>query len=239
MTGASRRTALALTLLVLAATPAAAQEDVAIVKRTNGQDANSPPGPVVAAGSTVTWTYQVTNVSARDLANVVVTDDQGVTVTCPGTTLPAGESMTCTASGVATAGQYANVGTVQAERQDTSVTTASDPSHYFGQAADAVALEKRTAGLDADTPPGPILAVGDPVGWEYEVTNIGADALSEIAVVDDQGVVVSCPGTTLAPGASMVCTGAGTVQPGQYANVGSVTATLPDESVSGATDPSH
>ena len=47
-----------------------------IVKFVNGQDADSPTGPHVAAGSTVTFTYVVTNTGNVPLANVVVSDDK-------------------------------------------------------------------------------------------------------------------------------------------------------------------
>jgi uncharacterized repeat protein (TIGR01451 family) len=226
-------------VLVLASVPALAQPDVQIEKLTNGQDADTPPGPVLTVGAPVTWTYVVTNTGSRDLANVAVTDDQGVVVTCPGTVVLAGESMTCTASGTAQAGQYVNVGTVTAELLNGTPVTASDPSHYFGQAQASVTIEKRTNGFDADVPPGPFLPVGDPVNWTYEVTNVGSELLTGIDVTDSEGVAVSCPGTDLAPAASMTCTASGVVQPGQYVNIGSVTASLPDESPAGASDPSH
>lgn len=191
-------------------------------------------------GSTVTWTYVVTNTSARALSAVSVTDDQEGTVTCPQTTLEAGVSFTCTATGTAVAGQYTNIGTVTAMRTDASVVMDSDPSHYFGQAGPSVTLEKRTNGFDADTPPGVSVPVGSTVTWQYVVTNVGTENLIGIAVTDDRGVTVSCPGTTLPAGMSMTCTAAGMAQAGQYVNVGSVTATLETSATpAAASDPSH
>jgi hypothetical protein len=109
---------------------------VRIKKSTNGQDADRAPGPSIAVGSPVTWQYVVTNPGNVDLTGVVVVDDRNVTVSCGGqTTLAAGQSMTCTGSGVATAGQYKNIGTVTATWSDGTVT-ASDASHYLGQAPD-------------------------------------------------------------------------------------------------------
>ncbi len=57
---------------------------VKIVKKTNGADANNPDGadvPLVSAGDPVTWTYEVTNCGSLSvpIAQVIVTDDQGVT----------------------------------------------------------------------------------------------------------------------------------------------------------------
>jgi hypothetical protein len=109
---------------------------VEIEKSTNGHDANSAPGPKIPVGSTVTWTYVVTNTGTEPLTSVVVTDDRGVAVDCAGqTTVAAGQSITCTGTGTATAGQYRNVGTVTATAASGPVTD-SDPSHYFGETED-------------------------------------------------------------------------------------------------------
>jgi uncharacterized repeat protein (TIGR01451 family) len=243
MTSGAGRFAAALLLGVvlafLATAPAAAQSEVVLEKLTNGQNADSPPGPIVVAGDPITWTYEVTNASGRDLSNIVVTDDQGVMVSCPGTTLSAGTSMTCTGSGIALEGQYANVGTVDAETPDGSPASDTDPSHYFGTSAPVVTIEKSTEGFDADTPPGPSLPVGSSVSWTYEVANTGAEGLMGITVSDDQGAMVSCPQDTLAPGESMTCTASGVVQPGQYENLGTVMADTASEAPVAASDPSH
>ena len=58
------------------ATETPQQADLSLVKFVNGQDADSPTGPHVAAGSTVTFTYVVTNTGNVPLADVVVSDDK-------------------------------------------------------------------------------------------------------------------------------------------------------------------
>jgi hypothetical protein len=113
------------------AVPVAVTASVKIKKSTNGQDADEAPGSNIAVGSPVAWQYVVTNTGQVALTTVVVADDRGVAVSCPGTTLAIGQSMTCTGSGVATAGQYKNVGTVTASSTAGAVTS-SDASHYFG-----------------------------------------------------------------------------------------------------------
>ena len=60
-----------------------------------------------------------------------MTDDIIGVVTCPKTALTPGESMTCTAYGTATEGQYGNVGTVTANYEGRNVGEDTDPSHYF------------------------------------------------------------------------------------------------------------
>jgi len=112
---------------------AAVAAAVRIKKSTNGQDADDAPGPTIAVGSAVAWQYVVTNTGQVSLTSVVVADDRGVAVSCPGTTLAVGQSMTCTGSGVATAGQYTNVGTVTASSV-AGVVKDSNASHYFGEA---------------------------------------------------------------------------------------------------------
>ncbi len=104
---------------------------VTIVKSTNGEDADRAPGPSINVGDPVTWTYVVTNTGIVALTGIVVTDDQGVSVSCPQTTLAIGASMTCTGTGLAILGPYVNVGTVTALAGATSVT-ASDISRYMG-----------------------------------------------------------------------------------------------------------
>jgi uncharacterized repeat protein (TIGR01451 family) len=104
---------------------------VEIEKLTNGEDADTAPGPSIAVGSPVVWEYRVTNTGTVALTNVVVSDDRGVSVSCPSTTLAVGATMTCTGSGVAVLGQYRNVGTVNASFTGGTVSD-SDPSHYRG-----------------------------------------------------------------------------------------------------------
>jgi hypothetical protein len=105
---------------------------VKIDKSTNGEDADNAPGPSILVGSAVTWRYVVTNTGTITLTGIVVVDDRGVLVNCSGqTTLPAGQAMTCTGAGVATLGQYSNVGKVTAASASGSVDD-SNSSHYLG-----------------------------------------------------------------------------------------------------------
>jgi hypothetical protein len=105
---------------------------VKIEKSTNGEDADDAPGPSIVVGSPVTWRYVVTNTGTINLTGVVVVDDRGVAVNCASqTNLPAGQTMTCSGTGVATLGQYSNVGKVTAASALGSVDD-SDPSHYLG-----------------------------------------------------------------------------------------------------------
>jgi hypothetical protein len=193
-----------------------------VEKHTNGQDADDAPGPLVPTGDPLAWTYVVTNTGNVPLTKDTVTDDQGVTVTCPKDALAVDEPMTCNASGTATAGQYENRGTVEAYYEEQKVSD-SDGSHYFGTTS-GIDLEKHTNGQDADSPPGPVILAGAPVAWTYFVTNTGDVPLTNVTVTDGQGVVVTCPKTTLAAKEGMVCTATGVATAGQYENQGVVEA---------------
>lgn len=110
-----------------------------IEKFTNGLNADVPPGPEIPAGNIVTWDYVVTNTGDTILTNITVTDDKGVSVTCPAINLEAGDSMICSGTGSATEGQYENTGAVEAiypadTPEANIVVTDSDVSHYLGVA---------------------------------------------------------------------------------------------------------
>jgi len=222
-----------------------------IKKMTNGEDADLPIGPAIPAGQPVLWSYVVTNTGNIHLANVTVTDDQGLTPQAVDIAPADGyndgdldldhlldleEIWTYTASGLAVAGQYANTGTVTAEFNGQMVNS-SDPSHYFGGQG-AIEIEKSTNGLDADSEPGPAILAGAPVEWRYRVRNIGNTPVRDLAVSDDRGVTPAAVDIAPADGFNDGDTdldglldtseiwefiASGTALAGQYANVGSVT----------------
>ncbi|PWE18612.1 hypothetical protein DDZ18_03135 [Marinicauda salina] len=183
-----------------------------IEKATNGEDADSPTGPVIPVGDTATFTYVVTNAGNVEIDNVVVTDDNGT----PGDTgddfnptavesggfnvgdtdqdglLDPGESWEYTADRTVTEGQYTNVSTVTGSDivLDSPVSD-SDPSNHFG-ADPQIDIEKATNGQDADSPTGPNILVGDTATFTYLVTNPGNVEIENVVVTDDNGT----PGDT-------------------------------------------
>ncbi|MBL7199457.1 MAG: hypothetical protein ISS56_04860 [Anaerolineae bacterium] len=204
-----------------------AQPAIDVEKRTQGQDADAAPGPYVLVGDPVAWTFTVRNTGNVALSGLSVSDDQLGVVTCEQTTLLPGASTTCQEAGTAEAGQHANVGTARGVPPGAlAPVTDIDRSHYYG-AQPGIEIEKYTEGHDADIAPGPTLTVGESVAWTYWVTNTGNVTLGEIEVVDNRGVSVACPGTSLAPGGSMACTAAGLVEEGQYTNTSTVEGTPP------------
>ena len=85
----------------------------------------------------------------------------------------------------------------------------------------SISLETFTNGQDADEAPGPSIAPGDPVVWEYRLTNTGSEDLYGVWVFDDQEGTI-CSLTILAVGQVYSCTKEGVARAGSYANLGTV-----------------
>jgi hypothetical protein len=185
----------------------AAAPAINIVKKTNGQVALTPTGPIVAVGSTVTWSYDVTNPGNEPLKNVVVTDDNGtpgnpaddfhptpvlvngfnVGDTNRNGLLDPGEDWKYTATGTAAAGQYENrVVTTGVGNLSNTTVTSNSISHFFA-AAPAINIVKLVNGQLATTPPGPTVEAGSTVTFTYEVGNPGNVPLSNVTLTDDNG----------------------------------------------------
>jgi uncharacterized repeat protein (TIGR01451 family) len=195
-----------------------------IQKLTNGQDVAQPSALVIPTGSAVQWTYTVKNTGQAPLTGVVVSDDKGVTVTCPKAELQPAESMTCTGSGTAVSGDYSNIGSVVAQTPYGGTVNDSDTSYYQGVSA-SIDIETTTNDQEDDSLAGASVVVTQTVKRQYTITNTGPFNLSGLVVTDTSGLTVDCLGqTALAAGASMTCTATGTSTCGNHAGTSTVTA---------------
>jgi uncharacterized repeat protein (TIGR01451 family) len=148
-------------------------------------------------------------------------------VSCPAATLPVGAHMDCVGTGTATRGQYENTATVVATGPAGAQLRDSDPSHYFGVVS-GIDVKKFTNGEDADAAPGPSITPGAPVTWTYVVDNTGNVPITEVALVDDRGVVPTLVGGDsngdgrLDPAETWTYSAAGVATAGQYQNTATV-----------------
>jgi uncharacterized repeat protein (TIGR01451 family) len=218
-----------------------------IEKLVNQADADSEADAIhVQVGSTLQFTYVVTNTGDVALTNVAVTDNTGMTVTCPKTTLEPTESMTCTASASALLGLHTNVGTASgtpASGMPTPVTD-TDPANYVGDPPPqpAIDIEKFVNQVDADTEAEAVyVLVESALLFTYVVTNTGDIALTNVTVTDNTGMAVTCPKTTLDPGESMTCTTSASALLGLHTNIGTATGTpeIADSAPATDTDPAN
>jgi DNA/RNA endonuclease YhcR with UshA esterase domain len=169
------------------------------------------------AGDTIAYSFLVTNTGNVTVTGIAVSDPKIGPVSCPGTVLPPGASMTCTGRYTLTqadldAGTVANIATVSAH----SLPGISDPGPAVGDIstplapAAALTLEK-TAETPVDANGSGRLDAGDTIGYRFVVTNTGNVTVTDVAVSDPKVAPISCPVTTLAPGESVTCTGPYTV----------------------------
>ena len=229
--------------------PPVPQPKIAIVKLVNGLDANDgATGPELVPGSTVTWTYLVTNPGSLSLANVTVIDDNGTPAIAGddfaatfvgGDTnlnglLDPDETWTYTATGTVGVAQYCNIGTASGANAGVTAT-ATDTACYRVPPPPQIAIVKLVNGRDANTAAdGPQLLSGSSVNWTYVVTNPGTVSLANVTVTDDNGTPAiagddfqaiftggdSNGNGLLDPNETWTYTATGTVGVAQYCNVG-------------------
>lgn len=208
---------------------------IAVDKRINNDDAAVAPGVAMQPGETMYLTYVVTNTGATVLNDVKVTDDKVQEISCPKTTLAAGESMTCTAELAAPAGTgetHVNVATATGmppknpDGTQPTPPTATDEAHAYTPGLAGVEIIKRLNGDDADALPGVSINALAPMDFTFDVTNTGQVPLKNVAVTDDKLSGISCPKTELTPGEGMQCTAmAYAPADGTHTNTATVTAT--------------
>ncbi|CUR54166.1 exported hypothetical protein [metagenome] len=166
------------------------------------------------AGDRINWVFEVTNTGNVPLSTVGVTDALAGTVTCPATTLGVGASTVCTASPYVITQADVNAGNVHntATAHGTPptgppVVTPPDTTDTPTDRVSRLTLDKRVASV-TDVDGNGLTDAGDRINWVFEVTNTGTLALTTVGVTDPLAGPVTCPATTLAPGASTLCTAA-------------------------------
>ncbi len=164
-------------------TPVDLDPVLTLEKSTNGVDADTPTGPYLRVGDPVTWTYVVRNTGQVTATMIRLTDNiTGVVpsyvegdINSDGQLAP-GEVWRYVATGVATAGQYSNLGTVQGMAPDGEEVSAQDPSHYFG-ATPAIEIVKQASQT--------LVQPESSVTYTFTVYNRGNVPLANVIVSDD------------------------------------------------------
>ena len=201
------------------------------------KSAGTPSGST--AGSTLPYSFVVTNAGNVTMTDIVIDNPVAGTVTCPVTTLAPTESTTCTATRTLTqadvdAGHVANTATVTAAEPDGETISATDTVDTLIPASPSLTLDKQ-AGLLAGT------SAGSALPYTFVVTNTGNVTLASLVVTDPKVGSVSCPVTSLAPGASTTCTASyvltqADVDAGHVANLATVSANPPSGNAVNASD---
>ena len=154
---------------------------------------------MLTPGTTVTWTYHVTNLSTIEIAITRLLDDAGTPADPSDDFLPtfiggdtdgdglldSGELWQYLFSGIAQAGRYSNLATVEGTGTNGQAVSDTDAAVYYGSIVD-LRIDKFVNGADADTSP-LVVAVGTPLTFTYTVWTNGSVALTGVSVVDDAG----------------------------------------------------
>ncbi len=193
----------------------------------------------VSVNDTLTYQFVAVNSGDTALTDVTITDPLGglSALSCTPAqpaSLAIGESLTCTATYVVTqadvnTGQIDNTATVDALDPGGNPVNDTDdetvPINRIATITIVKSLQTPLAGI----------GVGDPLDYDFVVTNTGNVDLDTIVVTDPLvGGTVTCPQNTLAPAESMTCSASYTVtqtdvDAGQIANTATVDAEDPDD----------
>ena len=187
-----------------------------------------------AAGSPVTYSYEVTNTGNVTLSPVTVTDPMSglSALVCPDTSLAPAGSETCTATYTTTqadmdTGTITNTGTATGDPPTGPAVTATSSVTLTAVPAPAINLTK-SASITS------FAAAGTPVTYSYQVTNTGNVTLNPVTVTDPMNGLspITCPLTPLAPTTSETCTATYTttqtdVDVGSISNTGTATGISP------------
>ncbi len=136
-----------------------------------------------------------------------VSDPLAGTVTCPAGPIVPGNAVTCT---VAYSIMQDDIDTGSFENTASATVTVGGQSD--SESDSAVVTAVRSVGLTLDktldaASPSQFDASGVGLEYDYLLTNTGNVALENVSVNDNR-VGVTCPATTLVPGASMICNSA-------------------------------
>src|SRR5262249_8562811 len=146
----------------------------------------------------IAYSYKVTNSGNVTVSGPFTVTDDKVTVTCPATPpLAPTESVTCTASHTITQPDL-DAGTITNSASATNGTITSNTDTATVTAAQTPTLTVKKSSATAS------LSAPQTVTYSYLVTNTGNVTATGISLSDDNDDNdMSCPGTSLAPGASM------------------------------------
>lgn len=168
------------------------------------------------AGDTIEYTFTVTNTGTTSLTSVSVSDPKIGTITCPKTTLAAGESMTCgpvtytILAADVTAGYVTNDASATGTPPTGGAITGTDSTTTSITTTPNIALDKSASAIDDVDANGP--DPGDQITFSFVVTNVGGSNLNNITLTDAMlaaatpPIAVTCPGGVLQAGDSITCT---------------------------------
>jgi uncharacterized repeat protein (TIGR01451 family) len=185
-----------------------------------------------AVGDTIEYSFIVTNRGNVTLSNVSVTDPVVTGLACLADKLAPGANTTCTGTHTVTqtdidSGKIINTAQVSAVKPNGTLLSPVDSNTVI---VPAIQTPKLTIDKQSTTPS--YASVDDSINYTFTVTNAGNVTMTSVSISDPIVAGISCPSTSLAPGASITCNGTHKVSQtdldgGTVVNVASVSATPP------------
>jgi uncharacterized repeat protein (TIGR01451 family) len=178
-----------------------------------------------AVGSTVTYSYTVSNSGTVTINNLAMNDDKLGAITLSADTLAPGATATATATHLVVEGDLPGPLT-----NTVNVTGTDSQNNPTSGTATATVQLTYTADLQVTkTPSATTAAIGETVTYQYAVTNTGNVTLSALTLADDKLGAITLNADTLAPGASATGTATHTIVeadlPGPLTNTATARAT--------------
>ena len=160
-----------------------------------------------AVGDVLHYSYTLTNSGNVTLSGPFTVNDNKTTVSCPATaTLAPGSSITCTASYTVTqadldSGSVTNIANGHASFNSSPVNSSDATVTVKGTQKPAISIKKTASASSLDT-------VGATVSYSFLVTNTGNITITSFTISDPHAGLsaISCPVSSLAPGAFTTCT---------------------------------
>ncbi len=222
------------------ATPTSSVSSLRLVKSA-GTPTDVNTNGRIDAGDTIGYSFAVTNTGDQTITGVVVNDPKITGAACPTTTLAPGASTTCTVTYTISqtdvdSGAVRNTATASGANPAGGVVTSNSSSTSTATSTTAALRLAKTAGTPVDVNTDGRTDAGDTIGYRFAVTNTGSVSINGVTVADPKAGPVTCPGVTLAPNESTVCTATYTISQADV-DAGSVnnTATAAGKNPAGTT----
>jgi uncharacterized repeat protein (TIGR01451 family) len=196
-------------------TPLSSDPSSVTIKAPPGQGISlvksASPSTFSKVGQTITYSFLVTNTANVTLSGVRVndTDLPGLSaITCPSATLAPAAHETCTATYSVTRadvgrGSISNTATAEGTPPGSTTPFDSNPS-----TATVRAVPVSSISVVKSASPLLFSYAGQTISYRFLVTNTGDVALSKVGITDGRPGLsaISCPQSSLAPGAGETCT---------------------------------
>src|SRR5205085_1910413 len=162
-------------------------------------------------GDKITWSFLVKNTGTTTITTVAVADAKAGAASCLATTLAPGATTTCTSAAYVIIqadvdnGVVSNTATASG-KNPANATVTSNSSQTDTPVAQTSTLQLTKSAAVTDVNANGVTDLGDKITWSFLVKNTGTTTITTVAVTDAKAGAISCPATTLAPGASTTCT---------------------------------